>query len=263
MSRESWASATAYESFVGRLSRRIAPRFVEWLAVDPDRRWLDVGCGTGALTQAILKTARPASVMGVDPSPAFLEAARAGTSDVRATFAEGSATALPVADGSTDAAVAGLVLNFVGDTPAALAELRRVLVPGGTVGAYVWDYAERMEPIRRFFDAAIAVGAPGAEDADEGARFPLCRPGPLGEAFRTAGFGDVAVESIEVDADSPDFDAFWTPFTTGVGAAGKYLVDLEPAVRERIRERLLATVPAAPDGSIRLPARAWAVRGRR
>jgi SAM-dependent methyltransferase len=263
VSRESWASASAYEAFVGRLSRRVAPRFVEWLGVEPDRRWLDVGCGTGALTQALLETAGPASVTGIDPAPAFLEAARDGTPDPRATFVEGSATALPIADAIADAAVAGLVLNFVGDVRAALAELRRVLVPGGTVGAYVWDYAERMAPIRRFFDAAIEVAAPGAEDADEGRRFPLCRPGPLGAAIRDAGFGDVAVDAIEVDADYPDFDGFWAPFTTGVGAAGKYLVELEPAVQARIRDELRATVPTEPDGSIRLPARAWAVRGRR
>ena len=261
MSRESWANASAYESFVGRLSRRIAPRFVDWLAVDPNRRWLDVGCGTGALTQTILVRAQPSAITAVDPSPAFLEAARASTPDPRATFLDGSATALPVPEASVDAAVAGLVLNFVGDVPAALAEIRRVVVPGGTAGAYVWDYAERMEPIRRFFDAALAVDAPGAADADEGARFPLCRPGPLGDAFRAAGFGAVAVEPIEVVSEQPSFAAFWAPFTTGIGAAGKYLVDLEPAVQEQIREQLRATVPAAADGSIRLPARAWAVRG--
>jgi SAM-dependent methyltransferase len=263
VSRESWASASAYEAFVGRLSRRVAPRFVEWLDVERDRRWLDVGCGTGALTQTVLAAAAPSAVTGVDPSPAFLEAAREATPDARATFVEGTATALPIADASVDAAVAGLVLNFVGDVPAALAELRRVLVPGGRVGAYVWDYAERMQPIRLFFDAAIAVGAPGAAEADEGARFPLCRPGPLGQAFEAAGFGAVAVEPIEVQADHPDFDAFWTPFLSGVGAAPKYLVELERAVQARIRERLRVTVPAGPGGAIRLAARAWAVRGTR
>jgi SAM-dependent methyltransferase len=262
VSRESWAGATAYEAFVGRLSRRVAPIFVASLALEPDRRWLDVGCGTGALTATILAGSAPASVTGVDPSPAFLEAARSTITDPRATFVEGSATALPVPDVAVDAAVAGLVLNFVGDVEAALAELRRVLVPGGTVGAYVWDYADRMEPIRRFFDAAIAVGAPGADEADEGARFPLCRPGPLGDAFRAAGFDDVAVEPIEVLADYPDFDAFWSPFLSGVGAAPKYLIGLEPVVQDRIREHLRATVAADPDGSIRLVARAWAVRGR-
>jgi SAM-dependent methyltransferase len=263
VSRESWASASAYEAFVGRLSRRVAPRFVEWLDVAPHRRWLDVGCGTGALAQTILAAASPSAVTGVDPSPAFLDAARESTPDARATFAEGPATSLPLADASVDAAVAGLVLNFVGDVAAALAELRRVLVPGGRVGAYVWDYAERMQPIRLFFDAAIAVGAPGAGEADEGARFPLCRPGPLGEAFEGAGFREVAVEGIEVEADHPHFDAFWSPFLSGVGAAPKYLVELEPAVQDRIRERLRATVPAGPDGAIRLVARAWAVRGTR
>jgi SAM-dependent methyltransferase len=261
VTRESWSGAAAYEAFVGRLSRRVAPRFVEWLSVRPDRRWLDVGCGTGALTRAILDEARPAAVTGVEPSAPFLAAARETIRDPRATFLEGPATALPVPDASADAAVAGLVLNFVGDTAAALAEFRRVLVPGGTVGAYVWDYAERMELIRLFFDAAIAVDAPGAAEADEGPRFPLCRPGPLGDAFRAAGFRNVAVEPIEVSADYADFDAFWTPFLGGVGAAPTYHATLDEPTQVRIRERLRSTVPREPDGSIRLAARAWAVRG--
>jgi SAM-dependent methyltransferase len=259
---ESWAGADAYEAFVGRLSRRVAPVFLDWLAVEPDRRWLDLGCGTGALSATILARSSPAAVTGVDPSSAFLSAARASVGDPRAAFVEGSATAIPLPDTSVDAAVAGLVLNFVSDVSTALAELRRVVAPAGTVGAYVWDYAERMEPIRRFFDAAIAERAPGASEADEGARFALCRPGPLGQAFEAAGFADVAVRPIEVEADYADFDAFWAPFLSGVGAAPKYLVELGAPTQERIRERLRASVPTRPDRSIRLVARAWAVRGR-
>ena len=261
MTLESWAGATAYESFVGRLSRRVAPILLDWLDVSTGADWIDVGCGTGALTATILDRAEPASVVGIDPSEAFIAAAGATIGDARARFDVGSADALPLPSAAADAAVAGLVLNFVPDLPAALAEMGRVLRPGGWVGAYVWDYAERMEPIRRFFDAAMTVDA-GAAKADEGARFPLCRPGPLGEAFHAAAFVDVAVREIEAPAEYADFDAFWTPFLSGVGAAPHYLVGLDAAAQAAIRERLRATLPTEPDGSIHLVARAWAVRGR-
>ena len=259
--QESWAGAAAYEAFIGRYSRRVAPIFVDWLAASTGGRWLDIGCGTGALSDAILGTARPAALTGVEPSPAFLASVRAASHDPRATFVEGTATALPVATATIDAAVAGLVLNFVGDVAAALGEIRRVLVPGGLGGAYVWDYADRMELLRWFFDAARAVDAPGAMEADEGPRFPICRPEPLAAAFRAAGFRDVAVAPIEVAVDYPDFDALLAPFLGGVGAAPTYLVALDGPIRLRIRERLRETVPIRPDGSIHVVARAWAVRG--
>jgi SAM-dependent methyltransferase len=259
MTHERWAGGADYEAYVGRLSRRVASVFVDWLEVAAGADWVDVGCGTGALTRTILDRAAPASIVGVDPSEGFLGDARAAIDDPRARFEIGSADRLPLAAASADAIVAGLVLNFVPDVPAALAEQGRIARSGARVGAYVWDYAERMEPIRRFFDAALTVDA-GAAEADEGARFPLCRPGPLGDVFRSAGFTDVAVREVEVAADYADFDAYWTPFLSGVGAAPRYLVALDEGSQAAIREVLRATLPTAPDGSIHLVARAWAVR---
>jgi SAM-dependent methyltransferase len=256
-----WSGGAAYESYVGRLSRRVAAIFVDWLDVPAGADWVDVGCGTGALTATILDRAAPASVVGIDPSDAFLADARAAIKDARARFEAGPANALPLPSRHADAIVAGLVLNFVPDVGDAMAELRRVARPGGRVGAYVWDYAERMEPIRRFFDVALTVDADAAE-ADESARFPICRPGPLGDAFRAAGLSDVTVREIEVPAEYADFDAYWTPFLSGVGAAPRYLVGLEADAQDAIRERLRATLPTQADGSIRLVARAWAARGR-
>jgi SAM-dependent methyltransferase len=260
VNRERWAGGTDYESYVGRLSRRVAPVFIDWLDAPRRADWVDIGCGTGALTATILDRADPASIVGIDPSEGFLAHARSTIADPRARFEIGSADAIPLPADSATAVVGGLVLNFVPDVGAALAELRRVLRTGGRAGAYVWDYAERMEPIRRFFDAARTVDAAAAE-ADEGARFAICRPGPLGDAVREAGFADVAVREIEVPADYADFDRFWTPFLSGVGAAPRYLVGLEDAAQVAIRERLRATLPTAADGSIHLVARAWAVRG--
>lgn len=256
---EQWQHGRAYERYVGRWSREVAPRFVEWLAVAPQRRWLDVGCGTGALCEAILRGAAPTSVDGVEPSPGFLETAvdRLGG---RVTFHRGDASALPVDDDSMDAVVSGLVLNFVPDVDAALAEMRRAAVDDGVVGAYVWDYAEGMELMRWFWDAA-AEADPGAAAYDEGTRFPLCTPDALTERFTRAGFGAVATTPIEIPTVFADFDDYWTPFLGAQGPAPAYLMSLDEAARHRVRELLRERLPAASDGSISLIARAWAVRG--
>lgn len=262
-----WQDGASYERYVGRWSRLVADRFVDELGAARDIRWLDVGCGTGALTEAIVERCDPASVIGVDPSPGFLAAARArprlaGLPAVR--FEEGDAMRLPAADGSADVVVSGLVLNFVPDPAAALAEFARVVAPGGLVAAYVWDYAEGMQFMRRFWDAAVAVDRESAA-LDEGRRFPLCRPEPLRELWMTGLGGDAAsvrVWPIEIDTVFVDFDDLWTPFLGGQGAAPAYLATVTDDAREAIRERMRASVAAGADGSIALTARAWAVAGR-
>ena len=256
-----WSDGSAYEAFVGRWSRLVAARFTEWLDVPDGSDWVDVGCGTGALTSAVLGGHAPRSVVAVDPSADFIAYAGTAVRDPRAPFAVASADALPLESAVADAVVAGLVLNFVPDLPAALAEMRRVARPGGRLGAYVWDYAEGMQPIRRYFDAAIAVD-PAAVEADEGRRFPICQPEPLRAAFVAAGLGDVDVQAITAPAVFPTFDEYWTPFMSGVGVAARYNVELAEPTRVAIRERLRATLPTEPDGTIPLSVRAWAVRGR-
>jgi SAM-dependent methyltransferase len=258
----SWAGGDRYEAYVGRWSRPVARRFVAWLAVPAGARWLDVGSGTGALSGTVLAVAEPAAVLGVEPSPEFVAHAAAHVPDSRAAFREGAAQALPVDDVAVDAVVSGLVLNFVPDPPAALAEMRRVVRPDGVVAAYVWDYTEGMQLMRRFWDAAAELD-PGVRDLDEGLRFPLCRPEPLGELFTEAGLADVAVEEIVVPTVFADFDDYWTPFLGGTGPAPAYAVQLSEAERAALRESLRSSLPTEPDGSIHLTARAWAVRGRR
>jgi SAM-dependent methyltransferase len=246
---------------MGRWSRRLAPRFVEWFDGGPGLRWVDVGCGTGALSAAILAGAEPAAVVGIDPSADFVAVARTNVGDPRARFDAGNAASIPVDPGWADAVVAGLVLNFVPDVPEALAEMRRVLRPRGVIGAYVWDYAEGMQLIRTCFDAAIELD-PEVRHLDEGERFPICRPGGLRRAFDDAGFTDVTDSVLEIPLIFSSFDDYWTPFLGGVGPAPAYVVGLEEDARVRLRERLRATLPTDADGSIRLTARAWAAKGR-
>jgi SAM-dependent methyltransferase len=255
-----WGVGGAYEAYVGRWSRQVAPLFLRWLDVPAGRRWLDVGCGTGVLTQAILAGADPTEVVGVDPAEGFLDDARAGVDDPRASFQVGDARSLPAPDARFDAVVSGLALNFVPDAPRAVAEFVRVAAAGGTIAAYVWDYADGMAMMRYFWDAASALDT-AATALAEGLRFPLCRPEPLGELWTAAGLSEVAVRAIEIDTVFADFDDYWTPFLGGQGPAPAYAMSLAEADRAKLRELLRSRLPTGPDGTVALTARAWAVRG--
>ena len=184
---ENWSSGAAYDGYIGRWSRPVAERFVRWLDPRPDAAWLDVGCGSGALTATILRDARPSRVVGVDPSPDFVDHARSTIDDERTEFAVGDGGALPVAEESVDYVVSGLVLNFIADPDAALAEMSRVARAGSTIAAYVWDYAEGMQMLRVFWDVAVELD-PAAADLDEATRFPLCRPNRSAACSRRRGW---------------------------------------------------------------------------
>jgi SAM-dependent methyltransferase len=259
--KDVWAAGDLYEPYVGRWSRFVARDFLVWLKFAADRAWLDVGCGTGALTQTILQTAGARSVKGIDPSAGFVEYARAKTRDARASFDVGDAQNLPIVSASFDAVVAGLVLNFVPQPSRAAAEMVRAARPGGVVAAYVWDYAGKMELMRYFWDAAVALDS-SAADLDEGRRFPLCAQAPLSELFVDAGLKDVEVRAIDVPTHFRDFDDYWSPFLGGQAPAPGYAMSLSEARRAALRDRIRSTLPVAGDGSIQLIARAWGVRGR-
>jgi SAM-dependent methyltransferase len=249
-----WQLAGAYEAYVGRWSRPVARAFVSWLGVPAGRRWLDAGCGTGALTGAVLAATAPALVTALDMSRGFLASVAVGLR------VNGDAAALPLRSGTFDAVVSGLALNFVARPATAVAEFARVAAPGATVAAYVWDYAAGMRMMRHFWDAAAAVD-PAAAGQDEGPRFPICRPDALHAAWTGAGLTGVTVRSIEVPTVFAGFDDYWQPFLGGQGPAPAYLSRLAPARRDRIRALLEARLPRQADGSIRLTASAWAVRG--
>jgi SAM-dependent methyltransferase len=253
-----WERGDGYERYVGRWSRQVAPRFLSWLGVPAGRRWLDVGCGTGALCASILDHCSPSSVTGVEPSEGFLAAAQENLAG-RAALHAGSAIAIPLDDSSVDVVVSGLVLNFVSDPPAALGEMARVTAGGGTIGAYVWDYAGKMELMRIFWDVAASLD-PAAAGLDEGVRFPLCSPEALEELFAGAGLRAVRVTAIDVPTRFASFDDYWQPFSGGQGPAPTYAMALDEAARIRLRDRVRERLQVAPDGSISLTARAWAVR---
>lgn len=256
---DTWEQGDPYEQYVGRWSRQVAPRFLSWLSVPAARRWLDVGCGTGALCAAIVDQCAPDSLVGIEPSQGFLDAAgkRLGK---RAELHQGNAQLIPLANASVDATVSGLVLNFVPDAPAGVAEMARVTRAGGLIGAYVWDYAGKMELMRYFWDAAAALD-PQAAKLDEGPRFPLCKPEALSALFERAGLSEVRTTAIEVPTPFASFEDYWRPFLGGQGPAPAYAMSLDEPRRERLRERIRERLPQQGDGSISLMARSWAVRG--
>ncbi len=260
ISNDVWASGAAYEPYVGRWSRLVAREFLVWLDVPAGGRWLDVGCGTGALSRTILDGGSPAAVTGLDPSEGFAAYARAQVQDGRATFVVGDAQALADPSGAYDAVVSGLVLNFVPRPERAAAEMARVARSGGTVAAYVWDYAGEMQLLRHFWDAAVALD-PGASERDQGRRFPLCHPEPLAALFRAAGLRNVVTRAIDVPTIFRDFDDYWSPFLGGQGPAPGYVMSLTEERRAALRDHVRAGLPVVADGSIHLIARAWAVRG--
>jgi SAM-dependent methyltransferase len=237
----------------------IAPLFLVWLDQPAGKRWLDVGCGTGALTAAIVDRCSPGSVVGVEPSEGFLEQAARNLAGAARLLA-GSATALPLDGGACDVVVSGLVLNFVPALPAALSEMRRVTATGGTVAAYVWDYGDGMEIIKYFWDAAASLD-PEAIRLHEGTRFPVCRPSALKGAFEDAGLTGVETTPLEVRAEFADFDEYWRPFLGGQGPAPAYATSLSEERRATLRDKLKSELPPAEGRAISLRARAWAVRG--
>ncbi|MEA2433525.1 MAG: hypothetical protein QOG54_982 [Actinomycetota bacterium] len=257
---ETWAGGEAYERYVGRWSRIVATKFVHWLEPARSARWLDIGCGTGALSQTILKEAAPTTVRGEDPSEIHVAYALDHVADPRVSFAVGDALSIAAPDQPYDYVVSALVINFIPDPAAALKQMKGVTSAGGCVAGYVWDYAESMEMMRFFWDAAIELD-PMAAELDEGARFKMNAPEPLQELWTDTGLTDVKVAPIEISMVFNDFDDYWTPFLGGQGPAPGYNMSLDEDARTKLRELLRERLPQGTDSSISLKARAWAVTG--
>jgi SAM-dependent methyltransferase len=257
--KDAWQSGDPYEYFMGRWSKLVANSFVDWLSPKARLRWLDVGCGSGALGEAIVTKSDPAALTAIDQSEGFVRKAqeRLGT---RATCKVADAHSLPMDDASVDMAVCGLVLNFIPSPEKALAEMRRVTASGGTVAAYIWDYAGTMEFLNHFWDVAVELN-PGASELHERRRFASSSPEAWSALFTRAGIADVEAGSIEITTHFADFDDYWQPFLGGQGPAPTYVSKLMPAQRDALRDELMHRLPIEQDGSIQLSARAWAVRG--
>jgi SAM-dependent methyltransferase len=252
------ASADAYNRHVGRYGGQLASALIAFAGVEPGMRALDVGCGPGALTAALAEQLGTASVCGADPSEPFAAACRARLPGVDVVVAAGED--LPFTDGTFDAVLSQLVVNFMRDAEAGVREMARVTRAGGVVASCVWDYAGEMTLLRGFWDAAREVDPEHAAAADEGVVMRWCAEGELAELWRLAGLRDVRFGPLVVRATYNDFEDLWAPFPTGVAPSGAYGKSLDDdrraALHDAYRRRL-----GVSDGPFELTARAWAVVG--
>jgi SAM-dependent methyltransferase len=247
-------AADAYDRFMGRYSGRLAEALLDAAGVEPGMRALDVGAGPGALTGALAARLGSENVAAVEPSEPFVVALgeRLPQVDVRL----GSAERLPYGDGEFDAALAQLVVNFMADPARGVAEMRRVVRPGGLVAAAVWDYRGEMTLLREFWAAAARLDPERAAEHDEGRRMRFAGAGELAELFRTAGLDVVADGELVVSAVYANFDDLWESLTRGVGPAGAYVAALDADEQARLREELQRGL-GSPAESFELSARAW------
>jgi len=256
---DSWQSGDPYEYYMGRWSKLVAKQFVEWLSPSPGRRWVDVGCGSGALSEAIINRHDPETVIAIDQSEGFVRTAQQRLGS-KASCKVGNALSLPLDDASFDFVVSGLVLNFIHEPEKALAEMQRVTRKGGTVAVYIWDYPGKMEFLNHFWDVVVELN-PDASDLHEGRRFQETNAEQLMDVFNRVGLSEIEAASFEIIMNFTDYDDYWKPFLGGQGPAPTYVSNLNNADRNHLREALAQRLPVNKDGSIFLNARAWATKG--
>jgi SAM-dependent methyltransferase len=251
------AAAETYDRHVGRYAPALGSALIEFAGIESGMRALDVGCGPGALTAQLARRLGAANVCGAEPSDPFAEACR---ERVGVEVVSAPAEALPFDDGSFDAALSQLVVNFMADPLGGVGEMARVTRSGGVVASCVWDYAGEMTLLRAFWDAAREVDPARAAAADEGVVMRWCGAGELGELWGAAGLRHVRTDALVVSAAYTDFDDLWAPLPTGIAPSGAFCKSLDPdgqaALREAYRRRL-----GVGEGPFELSARAWAAVG--
>jgi SAM-dependent methyltransferase len=257
-----WTSGAAYDLWMGRWSRLLAHEFMTWLDLPAGLQWLDVCCGSGVMSEVIAERNAPKSTVGVDVSPQQIGFARRHRARINVTFEVADAMTLPFPDASFDVTVCGLGLHYLPTPRRTLEGFRRVTRPGGTVAVYVWDYARDGTFLREFWDAAIAVDREAAA-SDQSRRFPMCNPEGLQSLFEQAELQDIDVHALDIVTRFSSFEDYWEPLLMGQGSAPSYLAARDPKIQAEIRNQLREALPVDAQGAINLPARAWAIRGRR
>jgi SAM-dependent methyltransferase len=247
-------SGDAYDRFMGRYSQPLAPVFADFSGVEAGQRVVDVGCGTGVLTEELARRVGTDHVAGADPSPMLQAAAeRVPGADLQ----QGSAEDLPWPDDSFDAALAQLVVHFMHDPAKGVGEMARVTRADGIVAACTWDFAGGgMQLLGTYWQSVRALD-PDAESEQS----PFGDRGQLDTLWHECGLEGVETEPLEVSSSYEDFDELWSSFSRGVGPAGQYLLKQSPERQEAIRAEYFTRV-GEPSGSFTLIGRAWAVRGR-
>ena len=251
-------SADAYDRHVGRYSAQLASELIRFAGVQAGMRAVDVGCGPGALTAALVQRLGAANVHGADPSESFVQACRSRLPGVDVVVA--AAEALPFDDDSFDAAVSQLVVNFMADAEAGVREMARVTRPGGIVASCVWDYAGEMTLLRAFWDAAREVEPQRAAETDEGVVMRWCGDGELAGLWSDAGLREVRFASLLVSASYADFEDLWSPLESGVGPSGAFCASLDEGHRAALHDAYHRRLGVG-DGPFELNAKAWAVAG--
>ena len=245
-------AADAYDRFMGRYSRSLAPQMADLARLRAGQRALDVGCGPGALTSELVRRLGADAVVAADPSEPFVQAARERHPGVEVALA--GAEDLPFDDGGFDVALAQLVVHFMSDPVAGLAEMRRVTRDGGIVTACVWDHAGGKAPLSPFWRAVAQLDPAASDESD----LPGAREGHLAALFESAGLDDVEDDALWISVEHASFEEWWEPYTLGVGPAGALAAGLDPERRARLRELCREMLPEPP---FVLTAAAWAARG--
>jgi trans-aconitate methyltransferase len=256
---ESWDDTAGYELYVGRWSRQLSADFIQWLRPKPGSTWLEIGCGTGALTSAILHGAKPAHVVAIDKSAAYLQQAQKELASANVTFVTGDVESVAPTK-RFDMISSGLVLNFLPHPAQSLRRLMHNLNPGGQLSSFVWDYAGHYQPMRYFWDAAGQIFETAAQ-YDAGIKFQICNPERLTSLFKSLGLTEIEVTNIERIATFDGFDDYWEPIAAAQGSVTEFMNTLSSGQKADLKETVRKRLPIAANGEIKLVLNALAIKG--
>jgi ubiquinone/menaquinone biosynthesis C-methylase UbiE len=254
--------AAGYEQLMGRWSKKLAPLLIDFAGLAKGEKVLDVGCGTGSLTFALATSADLSEIRAIDYSPVFVEAANRRNTDPRINIQQADACALPFEDGTFDRAMSLLVLQFVPEAGKAIAEMRRVVRPGGVVAAAVWDHLGGMPGMRMMVDTVAVLTEGGRQLRKLYCFQPMIPPGEMKQAFVSQGLADVTETELMIRMEYQNFDDYWAPIAAGEGPLGKFVAALDVAERTRTDAAVRDAYEAGrPDGPRSFAHVAWACRG--